>query len=224
MRLSIPRPVRRWRWEWLAVLLSILFYGSCGINIYGCSREMFSPGAPLEESIERFDNAIPELEKVLESYGAVCHEAEPIGHSLYARRIEGEISDTTITAILERTDTLEVYTLRITVYSALTPQQSLPDEELVKVLCAWQGALLEKKAGASLKKNVPAMLADARLYWSAPQSNQKNREDTSGSSVYEDHAILTGGVFWGDDAYFGIEQLYDGTYYSQLAIYCRRSR
>ncbi len=189
---------------------------------------MFSAGAPLEESVKRFDNAIPELEKVLQSYGAVFHEIKPIGPSLYARGIEGEISDTIITATLDRSDTLEIYTLKITVYTASTSQQSLPDEALVKSLCEWQGALLEEKAGAALKKKIPAMLADARVYWSSPQADQKVAEDidkdATNFSVYEDHAILTGGVFWGDDAYFGINQCYDGTYYSELTIYCRRSR
>lgn len=228
MRLSIPRPVRRWRWEWLAVLLSILFYGSCSLSLYGCSRELFTPGVPLEESIERFDNAIPELEKILQSYGAAYHESKPIGTFLYARGLEGEISDSSITASLTRGEHGEGYTLRIWTGPALTPEQSMPDEQIVKSLCEWQSALLEDKAEVSLKKKVPTMLADAHVYWSSPQANQKVSEnidkDVANFSVYEDHAILTGGVFWGDDAYFSIQQFDDETYYSQLAIYCRRSR
>lgn len=44
MRLSIPRPVRRWRWEWLAVLLStILFYGSCGITFTAARVSCLAP-------------------------------------------------------------------------------------------------------------------------------------------------------------------------------------
>ena len=219
MKIALPRPVRRWRWEWLAVLLSILLYGSCSLNIYGCSRELFGSVMPLEESIERFDSAILALEKTLQSYGAVCRETEPIGTFLYARGLEGEISDSIITASLTRGERGEGHTLRIWMGPALTPEQSLPDEQLVKSLCEWQGALLKNKAEASLKKKVPAMLADARVYWSSPQTNQKVVEDidkdVANFSVYEDHAILTGGVFWGDDAYFSIQQFDDETYYSQ---------
>ena len=223
MRISIPRPVRRWRWEWLAVLLSIMFYGSCGIYIYGCSREVFSPVAPLEESIKRFDNAIPELEIILQSYGAVFHEAEPIGSFLYARGLEGEVFDSNITASLTCSKYGEGYTLRILTGPALTPVQSLPDEALVQSLCEWQGALLKEKAGASLKKKVPAMLTDALVYYSSPKANKKVAEDIDpNDSIYADYASLTGGLLWGDEAYFSIKQFNDGIYYSQLTIYCRR--
>lgn len=111
------------------------------------------------------------LEKILQSYGAVCYEPEPIGQSLYTRRILGEISDTTITTTLECTDAKEIYTLSSWKGPSLTPEQLMPDEVLVKRLCEWQGALLRKQAEAALNKKVPAMLANAQLRWPFPRDN-----------------------------------------------------
>ena len=223
MKIALPQPVRRWRWEWLAVLLSILLYGSCSLNIYGCSRELFGPVMPLEESIERFDSAIPDLEKILQSHGADYREAEPESGFLYTRAIKAVVSNTKITISLARAKSKEVYTIKIMTDSVLTPKQALPDEQLIQSLCEWQSALLEDKAGASLKKKVPAMLATARLHLTSLQADQEDNQNGNEPSVYADH-VWWGNLILGDDAYFGINQLHGGTYYSQLSIYCDRSR
>lgn len=204
--------VRRWRWEWLAIIFALLVYGFGG---YSCSKIDTTTTVTAEESQKRFDSAIFDAEKVLKDFGATFYEAEPWDDVLYMRNVEGAFSNGKINIELKNESGLETYSLQIITHSAETPEKALPDGQVAKMFCEVFSRLVgEKITLEKIEKEVSSILSDTHKNLAAMQISRET--DTS----YHDHRSF-GKIIFSDDIYIGVYQDYSGKYFSQMRIVTR---
>lgn len=164
MKISFPKTIRRWRWEWLALLISILFYGACG---YGCAAAWFSSSdISAEESKERFESRIAETQKVMQDYGIAYERTQPWPGMRYSLRAEGLFGGGRIDISLENEYGGEQYIMEMTLTPGEIPDQSLPDAESVHMACEIFSVLTggEEPSDYSGKK-ISWLLEDARCHF-----------------------------------------------------------
>lgn len=159
MKTILPYTIRRWRWEWLAIILAISFYLFCG---YGCVRQMFfRPQITAEESKARFDSRMLEVQTLLQKHGALLYEDRPWDDMRYMRRMRGKFSKGKLDISLENEGgRAETYTLKMQIIPGETPEQSLPDATSVQMACQvfsvmsggeFSSEFLEKKLSISIE-------------------------------------------------------------------------
>ncbi len=135
MKVLLRRAVRRWRWEWLAIIFAIICYSSCG---YSCARYMFfRPEITAEESKLKFDSRMAEVQTLLQGYyGVALHEVGPWNDTRYMRRMSGEFSKGELDISFENENgRAETYTFKMELVPGATPEQALPDVESIQMAC-----------------------------------------------------------------------------------------
>lgn len=150
------KTIRRWRWEWLAVLAAILFYGSCG---YGCATRLYLD-IPAEESKIRFDSRIAQAEECLHGYDVDFDRYTPWSDMRYSRRIGGTFTGGSLYISLENEDGAEKYILKIAMDPGETPEQSLPDAASVQMACEVFSVLTDGEDSSDYSEDAISWLLD----------------------------------------------------------------
>ncbi|MDF3003793.1 MAG: hypothetical protein K0S22_265 [Oscillospiraceae bacterium] len=164
MKKTLFNTVRRWRWEWLYIILALVVFGCSG---YSCLRHTFRPRITSEESKIRFDNRMSEIEDILKNYGVDYHEVNPWDNMRYMRRVLCKFSNGSMDIILENENGTEKYTLIITMVPGQTPEQSLPDAASLHMACEVQNILSGGEfAPEFLEETLVSLMDDARNQFS----------------------------------------------------------
>lgn len=205
MKLAPPHRIKKWRAEWLALALALLFNGTILALGYRCGQSLFtSTTFTAEESQARFDFRMIQAKALLRDFGASEIEEEaPPEDMLYGRALRADFHQGRLEISLENAYGSETYYLKIETLSGATPPDCLPDTNTIELFARLFSILSggeytpEEVAMDLLEHNI-----NVRNQWEAAvSSNSEYRYDHHGSQrfwVYQDKDGYGAFIRWSD--------------------------